>query len=66
VLPDEKAKTATGFLKRAIAFYAAHGIEVERVMTDDGPAYVSIAHAIACRALNYSPAVSRPTLRALK
>jgi transposase len=34
VLGDEKAATAIGFLKRAIAFYAAHGIVVERVMTD--------------------------------
>jgi Homeodomain-like domain len=37
VLEDEKARTAVGFLKRALAFYAAHGIEVERVMTDNGP-----------------------------
>ena len=51
VSPDEKARTAIGFLKRAIAFYAAHGIEVERVMTDNGPAYLSVAHGIACRAL---------------
>ncbi len=32
VLPDEKATTASGFLARAIAFYASHGIQVERVM----------------------------------
>ncbi len=51
VLADEKARTAIGFLQRAIAFYAAHGITVERVMTDNGPAYLSIAHGIACRAL---------------
>ena len=36
VLADEKATTAVGFLRRAIAFYAAHGITVERVMTDNG------------------------------
>jgi transposase InsO family protein len=51
VLPDEKARTAIGFLRRALAFYRSHGITVERVMTDNGPAYVSIAHATACRAL---------------
>src|SRR3954469_14681655 len=33
VLADEKAITAAGFLKRAVAFYARHGIAVERVMT---------------------------------
>jgi len=51
VLPDEKAKTAIGFLRRALAFYRSHGITVERVMTDNGPAYVSVAHSLACRSL---------------
>ena len=37
VLGDEKARTAIGFLRRALAFYAAHGITVERLMTDNGP-----------------------------
>ena len=60
VLADEKAITAIGFLKRAIAFYAAHGIEVERVMTDNGPAYLSIAHAVACRALGIRHIRTRP------
>ena len=47
VLDDEKAFTAVGFLRRAVAHYAAHGIQV-RVMTDNGPAYISIVHALAC------------------
>jgi hypothetical protein len=34
VLADEKATTAVGFLRRAVAHYKAHGIRVERVMTD--------------------------------
>jgi len=34
VLQDEKATTAVGFLRRAIGFYAARGITVQRVMTD--------------------------------
>ncbi len=34
VLPDERAATAAGFLARAVAFYASHGITVERVLTD--------------------------------
>jgi transposase InsO family protein len=60
VLPDEKARTAVGSLKRALAFYAAHGTAVERVMTDNGPAYLSIAHAIACRALGIRHIRTRP------
>jgi len=51
VLADEKATSAVAFLRRALAFYAAHGIGVERVMTDNGGAYRSSVHALACRAL---------------
>jgi transposase InsO family protein len=60
VLPDEKARTAIGFLRRALAFYRSHGIEVERLMTDNGPAYVSVAHAIACRGLGIRHVRTRP------
>jgi transposase len=49
VLPDEKAVTAIGFLQRAVGFYRSHGVTVERLMTDNGSAYRSAAHALACR-----------------
>jgi len=52
VLPDEKAPTAIGFLERALAFFAGHGIRVERVMTDNGAAYRSHAHRLACLRLS--------------
>jgi transposase InsO family protein len=51
VLPDEKTKTVIGFLKRAVAFYRSHGVTVERLMTDNGSAYRSAAHALACRSM---------------
>ena len=60
VLKDEKATTAIGFLRRALAFYRRHGIRVERVMTDNGSAYVSAAHALACRALGVKHLRTRP------
>jgi transposase InsO family protein len=60
VLPDEKAITAIGFLKRALTFYRSHGITVERLMTDNGSAYVSTAHALACRALGIKHIRTRP------
>ena len=60
VLGDEKATTAIGFLRRALAFYGAHGIEVQRLMTDNGSAYRSIAHAIACKALGIRHIRTRP------
>jgi transposase InsO family protein len=60
VLPDEKASTAVAFLRRAIAFYARHGIRTERVMSDNGPAYRSTLHAIACKALGVRHLRTRP------
>jgi transposase InsO family protein len=60
VLDDERAVTAVGFLHRAIAFYAAHGITAERVMTDNGSAYRATLHALACRALGIRHLRTRP------
>ena len=36
---DETADTAVAFLRRAVAFFAAAGITIERVLTDNGPCY---------------------------
>jgi transposase InsO family protein len=60
VLTDERATTAVGFLRRAIDFYAAHGILTQRVMSDNGPAYRSLLHAIACKALGVRHLRTRP------
>jgi len=38
--PNEQAATVTGFVERALAFYADHGITVRRLMTDNGFSYV--------------------------
>ena len=60
VLPDEKAATAAGFLRRAVAFYRRYGIRVEAIISDNGPAYISIAHALACRRLQIRHLRTRP------
>jgi len=60
VLPDEKTTTAIGFLERAVSFYRRRGIRVERVLTDNGPAYVSAVHALACRRLAIRHSRTRP------
>ena len=60
VLSDEKAVTATGFLRRAVAFYRRHGITVERVLTDNGAAYIAVVHAISCRSLGIKHLRTRP------
>jgi transposase InsO family protein len=60
VLEDEKATTAVGFLRRAVAFYRRHGINAERVMSDNGSCYRSTIHALACRALGIRHLRTRP------
>jgi transposase InsO family protein len=60
VLGDEKAVSAVGFLRRAVAFFQRHGIVVERVLTDNGSPYVSTVHAVACRALGIRHRRTRP------
>jgi transposase InsO family protein len=60
ILTDEKAVTAAGFLRRAVAFFRGFGIRVERVMTDNGSAYVSTLHALACKTLGIRHLRTRP------
>ena len=60
VLDDEKAVTAAGFLRRAVAHYRAHGIRVERVLTDNGSCYRAVVHALACKALGIKHLRTRP------
>jgi transposase InsO family protein len=60
VLDDEKATTATAFLRRAVAHFRAYGVRVERLMTDNGSAYRSLLHALACKALGLKHLRTRP------
>jgi transposase InsO family protein len=60
VLDDEKASTAVGFLRRAVAFYRSHGITAEAVMSDNGACYRSTLHAFACRTLGIRHLRTRP------
>jgi len=60
VLDDEKATTAISFMRRAVSFFARYGIRVERILTDNGSAYISTLHAIACRQLGIRHLRTRP------
>jgi transposase InsO family protein len=60
VLPDEKAATAVGFLRRAVAFYRRHGIRVQRLLSDNGSAYRATIHALACKSLGIRHLRTRP------
>jgi transposase InsO family protein len=60
VLDNEKAVTCIAFLRRAIAWFGANGITVERVMTDNAPAYKSQLHAEVVADLGVKHLRTRP------
>jgi transposase InsO family protein len=60
VLETLTAKDAIAFLGRACRWFAERGVRIERVMTDNGPAYKAHAHAAACRKLGLRHIRIRP------
>jgi transposase InsO family protein len=60
ILDDEKGITCAGFLRRAVAWFAAHSVTVQRVMTDNGSGYRSKAHAAAVAELKIKHLRTRP------
>ena len=60
VCTDEKASTAIGVLQRAVAWFADHGVTVERVLSDNGSAYRSYAWRDACADLGIKHKRTRP------
>jgi transposase InsO family protein len=57
---DETAATAIAVLRNAVAWFAARGTTVERVLSDNGSAYRSHAWRDACADLNITPKRTRP------
>jgi len=57
---DEKAVTAIGVLRRAVAWFAIRGVTVERVLSDNGSAYRSHAWRDACAELDIKHKRTRP------
>ena len=60
ILPDEKQERAVAFLNAAVAYYESLGVKVSRVMTDNGPCYISSAFRAACKALGLKHVRTRP------
>ena len=60
ILDDEKAATAAGFWRRAAAWYQAIGIQLERVITDNGACYRSGLWHRACTATGTIVKKTRP------
>src|SRR5581483_3235737 len=50
ILPDESKESAVAFLLATVAYFKSLGVNVERVMTDNGSCYRSKAFARACKA----------------
>jgi transposase InsO family protein len=60
ICADETAATAIAVLRRAITWLTERGVTVERVLSDNGPAYKSHAWATACAELSITPKKTRP------
>jgi len=60
VLADERARTAVGFLLRALRFFRRRGVHVQAVMTDNGSAYISRLHARIARLVRVRHIRTRP------
>ena len=60
ILDDEKGPTSIGFLARAVAWFAAKGVTVQRVMTDNGSPFMSRDWAQWCAAHEIRHLRTRP------
>ena len=60
LMPNEKKESAVRFLDDALVWFAAHGVIVERVMTDNGSAFKSKLFAAAIQALGLKHKRTRP------
>lgn len=58
--PDEKKEQAVAFLRSAVAYYAALGVHVQRLLTDNGAAFRSSEFRQACLELDIKHSFTRP------
>jgi transposase InsO family protein len=57
---DERKESAVAFLMAAVAHYAALGVKIKRLLTDNGSAYRSRLFAKTCQALGIKHTFTRP------
>ena len=58
---DERDATAAGFLRRACAWFAAHGVQIERVLIDNAKIYrIGRGWATACAEIGIGRRFTRP------
>ena len=57
---DERIASAVQFLRHAVAYYRSLGVEVQRLLTDNGGAFRSKKFGKACRELGIKHSFTRP------
>lgn len=57
---DETASTATAVLRNAVAWFEARGVQIERVLSDNGSCYRSFLWRDTCAELGITPKKTRP------
>jgi transposase InsO family protein len=57
---DETRETAVSVLRNAVAWFAARGVRIERILSDNGSCYRSKLWAAACAELGITPKRTRP------
>jgi transposase InsO family protein len=57
--PDEKQGSAVAFLRAAVQYFAGLRVTIERVLTDNGPAFHSAAFGQTCQALGIAQKFTR-------
>ena len=60
ILADERSETASSFLKRAVEWFGQQNVTVERVMTDNGSAFLAGQFRATCEALKVRHKRTRP------
>jgi transposase InsO family protein len=59
-VPDDSARSASQALLDAAVWFAGHGVRIERVLTDNGKAYTSLAFGRAVEAIDARHKRTRP------
>jgi hypothetical protein len=60
ICTDEKAETAAAVLQRSVAWFAERGVNVERVLSDNGACYRSFTWRDTCTALGITHRRTKP------
>ena len=63
MLPDEEDVSVSAFLRAAVTYYAALGVTVRGILTNNGGCYRSREFAATCRALGLRQRSTRPYTR---